>query len=159
MGADPYTIGGGAILGLIKNHEDQAQSERDRELAATTQRYSPWTGLKAGPIGTYASPIAAAFQGGVSGAGLGQQLAQATGQQNLNDALIKKLGGAPAAQPNDTQSATTDAAAPAPVAQDGQPGFLGPPAALMPQAKPQVASIWNGVGTGGRYRSNQYGMN
>lgn len=66
----------GAGLGLGKSAlSDEPQEERDRQLASETQRYSPWTGLKAGAI-RRADPFGSGLQGGVTGTMVGQNLAQ-----------------------------------------------------------------------------------
>jgi hypothetical protein len=78
---DPITLalilGGG---GLLKSElVDQPREERDRKLAGATQRYSPWTGLKANPI-READPVGTAMQFGTTGLMLGNN-AQALEQQ------------------------------------------------------------------------------
>lgn len=49
---DPVTIGLliGAGTGLLKTEADKKKEARQRQLAATTQLYSPWTGLQANPV-------------------------------------------------------------------------------------------------------------
>lgn len=93
-----------AATGLAKNYLiDAPKEKRQRTLAASTQRYSPWTGLQAGPI-EEADPFGAALQGGVSGLGMGQQQEATTHARELQQAQIDALkamsakgGGAPAA--------------------------------------------------------------
>lgn len=47
----PLLLAIGAGLGAVKHYGiDRPQEERERKLAAATQRLSPWTGLQAGPI-------------------------------------------------------------------------------------------------------------
>lgn len=69
---DPFTmalIGGSVGLGkglLI----DQPKEARQRELAAQTALYSPWTGMQPGPI-QEADPFGSALQGATAGMMLG----------------------------------------------------------------------------------------
>lgn len=61
-----------AAAGMLKsNLVDRPREKRDRALAAETQRYSPWTGLKANQI-READPFGAALQGGMTGMQMGQ---------------------------------------------------------------------------------------
>jgi hypothetical protein len=98
-------IGAGAGLGLgaYQGKKRQEQEERDIELAAATQQYSPWTGLKAGPINRR-DQGAALMTGALSGAqmyGMGKmgqvnaanQAAQLE-QQKAQTALMKSQAGA-----------------------------------------------------------------
>jgi len=72
-----------ALAGLAKGMTvDKAKEERQRKLAAETQRLSPWTGMQAGPI-QEADPLGSAIAFGATG----NQIA--TGQKN--DALNEKL--------------------------------------------------------------------
>lgn len=58
-----WVMAAGAGVGLLKSELiDKKKEERDRQLAATTQRLSPWTGLKANPI-KEADPFGSALQG------------------------------------------------------------------------------------------------
>lgn len=77
---DPMTIGLllGAVTGALKGDSDQKTYQSQMKQAAETQRYSPWTGMKASmptepnPFGTMAS-----FAG--AGASLGQGVQNAGG--------------------------------------------------------------------------------
>jgi hypothetical protein len=51
---------------------DKPKEARQRKLAAATQRYSPWTGLKANPI-QEADTFGSALQGGMAGATFASQ--------------------------------------------------------------------------------------
>lgn len=63
-----------AVAGAVKaTTVDAAKEERQKKLAAETQKYSPWTGLKAGSI-DYADPFGSALQGGMTGLQLQQGL-------------------------------------------------------------------------------------
>lgn len=81
---DPITLAillGGA--GLVKEATLGADKERrDRTLAAETQRYSPWTGLKAGGI-KEADPFGSALQGGFGGFALGSSIQSAEADNAL----------------------------------------------------------------------------
>lgn len=60
-----------AGIGLLKSQTvDKDKEKRQRKLAAATQRYSPWTGLQAGPI-QEADPFGSALQYGAAGAQMG----------------------------------------------------------------------------------------
>ncbi len=68
---------GGAIAGGVKAKMAADKEAKDRQLAADTQRFSPWTGMQAGPI-EQANPVGDVLQGatagGMFGQGLGQQM-------------------------------------------------------------------------------------
>lgn len=89
---DPLTIA--AVLGgvgLAKSaFIDTPKENRDRELAAETQRYSPWTGLKAGEI-READPLGSTLQGGVSGYMLGQNMEKQKLQNKWLQADINRM--------------------------------------------------------------------
>lgn len=66
MGALPLIMAGAGILhGGVNNHEKMVQYNRDKELAAQTQQYSPWTGLQAQPLHHPGSVSGDMLQGGV----------------------------------------------------------------------------------------------
>lgn len=70
-------LGIGAGLGLLKGWAiDQPKEARQRQLAAATQKYSPWTGNQAQPV-EEASPFNNALQWGTTGAYYGNAAAQA----------------------------------------------------------------------------------
>lgn len=76
----------GAGAGLLKSKlVDAPREERERELAAKTQLYSPWTGLKANPI-QEADPLGSAMQGGIAGAQFGAGLQQ---QEDIHNWLSR----------------------------------------------------------------------
>jgi hypothetical protein len=64
----------GAIAGKAKNDAAQSRENSDRKLAAETQRYSPWTGMQAGPISHAGSAFGDIFSGGVGGAMMGNSV-------------------------------------------------------------------------------------
>lgn len=53
----------GAALGAVKGKADARKHQDDKELAATTTRFSPWTGLK----GQVTTPQGGAGQGMLKG--------------------------------------------------------------------------------------------
>ncbi len=75
-----------AGAGLLKSEfMDRPKEERQRVLAAETQRYSPWTGLKANKI-EEADPMGSAMTFGAAGLGLGQGMESAAAQNKLMEA-------------------------------------------------------------------------
>lgn len=87
---DPITIG---MLGLggMSMLQNMDKEQRDRKLSATTQRYSPWTGLRAQPI-EQANPYGDLAQTGAGVLGY-QQAQEAAGlRKQLTEAQIKALG-------------------------------------------------------------------
>lgn len=83
---DPVTLA--AIMGGVQMLSGAQKEKRDKTLAAATQRYSPWTGNKAGPI-EYADPAATAMQTYGATLGMNQSAANQAGQQKLIDAQTK----------------------------------------------------------------------
>jgi hypothetical protein len=84
---------GGA--GLLKGiGPDKWKEDRQRWLASQTQRYSPWTGLKAGPVDE-ADPFGSTLQGGMSGFSMGQNMQAAARADKLMDAQTNYLNRAP----------------------------------------------------------------
>lgn len=61
----------GAVSGKMKNDHAKEVEGEQRQLAAQTQRYSPWTGLQAGKIDRAGSEFGDVFGGGVQGAMVG----------------------------------------------------------------------------------------
>jgi hypothetical protein len=66
----PMAVGAG--MGALKNKRAQEVENSDRKLAAETQRYSPWTGLKAQPIRQAGSTFGDVLGGGMAGFGVAQ---------------------------------------------------------------------------------------
>lgn len=72
-------IGGGvgAALGLVKHNQDRAEYNRQKELAAQMQEYSPWTGVGGQAYMPQKAPslfndlVQNAFQGASMGSGWG----------------------------------------------------------------------------------------
>lgn len=64
---------------------DKDKEKRDRTLAANTQRYAPWTGLRADPV-QEADPFGKALSYGVTGAGLEQSMENADSENALRKA-------------------------------------------------------------------------
>lgn len=85
-------VGGAAVGGIAANAKhDQAvkQEDSDRKLAATTQQYSPWTHLQAGPIRTAGNATADIAQGAVGGAMTGAALGQGFNKLNATPATAE----------------------------------------------------------------------
>lgn len=80
-------IGGGAGLGKSLFF-DAPREESDRKLAASTQRYSPWTGLKANPI-RESDPLGSAMQFGTTGAMMAQNVETADQSNALSKSMQK----------------------------------------------------------------------
>lgn len=87
----------GAGVGILKSElVDRPKEERDRTLAAETQRLSPWTGLKADKV-KEADMLGSALTYGGQGAVIEQNLQNAKSQEKLADAQVDWLnhGGSP----------------------------------------------------------------
>lgn len=61
-----------AAAALAASRDQQLRAKKDRELAAATERYAPWTGKQAGPISAAPSTVGALFQAGATGYGAQQ---------------------------------------------------------------------------------------
>jgi len=86
---DPVTIGVMAGLGLAKSELiDRPREERQRQQAANTMRYSPWTGMAPNAI-QEADPLGSAMDAGLTGAMLSQN------QQKLDAGKAKDLAEIP----------------------------------------------------------------
>lgn len=84
-------LAAGAGAGLVKSEfVDKPNEKKDRINAATTMRYSPWTGMKPEQV-ERASALASALQGGAQGAALGQSLGKYEGDMKLQEGLAKIL--------------------------------------------------------------------
>lgn len=80
-----------AGLGLVKGLTvDKAKENRQRQLAAETQRYSPWTGMQAQAIQN-ADPLGSAMQGGFTGFSLGQGMQNQAAGQKFADSYMKNM--------------------------------------------------------------------
>ncbi len=99
---DPVTLAlifGG--LGALKSQAiDKPALNRQRDLAAETQRNSPWTGLTAKPV-PEADTFGTAMQFGLTGAQMGENaslynLDRKLKAQQLANERLKSLGAAPA---------------------------------------------------------------
>ncbi len=69
----------GALKGMTI---DKEKEKADRKAAAETMRWSPWTGMQAGPI-QGADPFGSALQGGMGGLSLMQGMESADNQNAL----------------------------------------------------------------------------
>lgn len=99
----PLALAGGlAALGLVKGMTvDKDKENRQRALAAETQRWSPWTGMQA-QAPQEADPLAGALQGGMAGAMLGQGMANADAQNSAMTMQARQGAGWGAAAPAST---------------------------------------------------------
>lgn len=71
---------------------DKPQANKQTQLAAETQRYSPWTGLTA-QAPSQPNIFGSAIQGGLAGASLQGGMDAAANGAKLNDALTNHLNG------------------------------------------------------------------
>lgn len=80
-----------ALAGAAKSELiDRPKEERQRHLAAETQRYSPWTGMQAGGI-QEADPFGSALQGGMTGVSLDQASESADNAKKLQDQQLETM--------------------------------------------------------------------
>lgn len=97
----PLIVGGVAAgAGLLKAFTlDKAKEDRQRQLAAETIRYSPWTKMSPGAI-QEADPFGSTLQFGTTGAMLGQGMEKQAGDQafqtKFGNYLDRQGGGIPA---------------------------------------------------------------
>lgn len=87
----------GAGAGLLKAETtDKSKADRERTLAAATQRYAPWTGLKAQPV-QEPDPLGSALSGAATGAQLQGNYQNSQAQTGLLNAQAGWLrgGGSP----------------------------------------------------------------
>lgn len=136
---DPLTLAlimGGT--GLAKGATiDRWKEDRQRNLAANTQRYSPWTGLRAGPI-EEADPFGSAMQGGVQGYALGQNIEAAEAGKKLTEAQTAYLQAMNGGQKQDASNVLSME----PVQADAPPFSVGAGAGMYRQS-PSPFSVGN----------------
>lgn len=89
-------LAAGIGLGTLKSAAvDEPKAERQRKLAAATEQYSPWTGLKAQPV-EEANPVGNMLQYGTAAASLKQGMANQDAQNGLTKAMTDYYkGGTP----------------------------------------------------------------
>jgi hypothetical protein len=76
-----------AAAGAAKDQlVDKPKEQRDRMLAAQTQRYAPWTGLQAQPI-QEGSTFGSALQGGMAGLEMQQNMEKAKSQAEMQKSI------------------------------------------------------------------------
>lgn len=85
----------GAGLGAIQYGDKKRQHEHDKNVAAETARYSPWTGMKPQAVEGPPSLMGTVGQGALSGFGFGQQFGGAAG----GPGALGQAGGAAAVPP------------------------------------------------------------
>lgn len=92
---------GGAAAGIAKAKMAADREAKDRQLAADTQRNSPWTGMQAGPIREsdgVGDVLGGTIGGAMAGQGIGNQFAPApkfdgmTGKSFFDPQTGKPLG-------------------------------------------------------------------
>lgn len=99
----PWGAGIGAGAGLIKYFAfDKPANDRKRALAATTQKFSPWTGMNA-EAPDQINPMSGLMQGAATGAALGQNMSAANSNQALQQAQINSLNRGAGAAPGAMQ--------------------------------------------------------
>ena len=76
----------GAVAGKMKNDQAKAVEGKQIKLASETQRYSPWTGMSAGPVQHAGAAGSDIFAGGVQGAMVGSSLSK--GMNGMNAAPL-----------------------------------------------------------------------
>jgi hypothetical protein len=82
----PFGLVIGAGLGLLKSElVDQPAEQRQRNLAAVTAKFAPWTGMTP-QVPKATDPIGTALQFGGAGAGLAQNMANANANTNYMNA-------------------------------------------------------------------------
>jgi hypothetical protein len=79
-----------AGAGLLKSELDRPKVHKQYELAAATQRYSPWTHMQAQKPDDL-DPVGNAMQGGVQGMALGQNMEAADNMKNLQKEQIANM--------------------------------------------------------------------
>jgi uncharacterized protein HemX len=84
----PLAIGLG--VGALQGLQQQQQAEKDRKLQAITAQYSPWTHMAPQPV-KEANMLGAVAGGGLTGAGIGQNMQAAEGQDQMNQAQLEAL--------------------------------------------------------------------
>lgn len=145
--------GAGVGLGMLKSKQQEEQANRDREVAAVTARYSPWTGMQPN-MPQSVDTMGNMMQGGLAGASMGQGFEAAASNQALQDrqmSYLEKQGGGAGMAAVGASNAIAPMASQTPVRQEyvsapaGQveynswnemasnPGMIGAPQAPMYQ--------------------------
>lgn len=106
-----YVMVAAAVVGVAKSEfVDKPQADKQRKLAAATQQYSPWTGLKAQPV-KEADPLGSALSFGATGAQINNGMKQTDINSKLADRAMQggsspgysPYGGGGAWQPQQSQ--------------------------------------------------------
>lgn len=66
--------GAGALIGLIKHNQEKAEYNRQKELAAQMEQYSPWTHVHGEMPKNNPNLFNSVFQGATQGASMGSGL-------------------------------------------------------------------------------------
>lgn len=93
MGAMPIAAAVGGGLGLIQNHQKQAEYNRQKELASQTERYSPWTGVHGTMPTSAPNAMSSLMQGAMQGASFGQGMGGAPAAPAAGAASPSPYGG------------------------------------------------------------------
>jgi hypothetical protein len=129
------TIGLMAGMGLAKSELiDRPREERQRQQAANTMRYSPWTGMAPNAI-QEADPLGSAMESGLTGAMLSQNQQKLDAAKAKDIAEIPLTGGTSPIGPYKTAEEYPLALAPM---EQMQPSVAGP-SPYSPQAGGQMA--------------------
>lgn len=76
---------------LQKNKEARAQADRDRQLSAQTEAYSPWTGLHGQRVQNAPSALSGVFSAGAAGYGQMENANNAENAQDFRDAQLANI--------------------------------------------------------------------
>jgi len=142
MGAafGPWGAAAGGGLGLIKYFAfDKPANDRQRALAAATQKFSPWTHQWQNAPGQV-NPIGSTMQGAAAGASVGQSMANAQSNNNLRQAQINYLNSKMGAPGTSTMDPSAGVAA-------GNAAMAGSPWSQYQQAQLQGLLDYPGVPT------------
>lgn len=88
-------LGGGLGLGLIKQNQQKAEYNRQKQQAADIHRFSPWTGLTGEGFMPKKNPnmFDNLLQGGLTGAMMGQQFGGMGGGAEEAGGTVPTLSG------------------------------------------------------------------
>lgn len=137
----PLLIAAGAGLGAYKGYQDNKREQKDREIAAATARYSPWTGMQPQAVRRSEGVVGGAAQGGMSGAMLGQNINAMNGQQAQQDAMTnyyKSQTPPPSAAPSAAPAASSPMVT-------SSPGAVGGPQQSMMQRPGYAPNSWQAL--------------
>lgn len=102
MAAAAIPLAVGAASGLIQNNQKQAEYNRQKQLAADTERYSPWTGQHGQMPSGKPNLFNSVLQGGMTGLSFAQGLG---GMGGAPGAAANPMAGAEQVKPMNPVSA------------------------------------------------------